>query len=361
MRIGLVVYDGLNETSGGYLYDRQIVAGLRDRGHAVTTVAIPRRGYGRDLLDNLSSAVWEELSALADRTDLLLEDELCHPSLVLPNRRLRHRFPGLPIVSIVHHLRASERWGSFEATICRRLERAYLETVDGFVYNSRATRATVESLVGQRSRVLAPPGGDHIRPDIDRAAIRSRGREPGPLRVLFVGSVVERKGLTTLIRGLADGEFAWSLTAVGDTSIDPAYVARVRSLVTHRGLDERVTLTGRVGNDRLAELYRRHHVLAVPSWYEGYGIAYLEGMGYGLPAVGSRAGGASEVIADGTTGRLVEPGNTKAVRAAIAPLAGDRDRLVEYSLAARRAFETHHGWDETAGAVGAFLTAVADG
>lgn len=358
MRVGLVVYDGLDQTSGGYLYDRQIIAGVRARGHAVRTVAIPRRRYTRNLLDNVSPTVWSHLSELADWADVLLEDELCHPSLIGPNRRLAGEHPTLPIVSVVHHLRGSERWPPLDAAAYRRVERTYLNTVDAFVYNSRATRRTVESAIGETTGVLAPPGRDHLEPEIDRGDIRSRVRAQDSIRLLFVGSVVERKNLETLLSGLWALESDWSLTVVGDTTADPAYVERVQRHADRLGVTTRVTWTGRVSASRLDELYRGHDLLAVPSRHEGYGIVYLEAMGYGLPAIGTRAGGASELIEDGTTGRVVDPDDSDAVREAVTELAGDRDRLLTRSLAARAAFEGHHTWDEVAGSVTAFLTEI---
>lgn len=355
MRVGLVVYDGLEGTSGGYLYDRRVVAGLRDRGHSVTTVAVPRQHYARNLLDSVSQPVWRRLTALADSVDVLLEDELCHPSLVGPNLRLSRRESSPPIVSVVHHLRSSEDWSPLRTRAYRAVERAYLLTVDAFVYNSHTTRDTVESLVGPTTGVLAPPGRDHLQPAVTREQIRARAHDEGPVELLFVGSVVERKGLETLLRGVAALEIPWSLTIVGDTTVDPAYTERLRSLTERLAVGDRVTLTGRVPQPRLDELYEQCQILTVPSQYEGYGIVYLEAMGHGLPAVGTRAGGASELIEDGSTGALIAPGDASALTDAVARLATDRDRLAARALAARAAFKRHHTWDETAGAVAAFL------
>ncbi|ERG88506.1 MAG: glycosyltransferase [halophilic archaeon J07HX5] len=355
MRVGLVVYDGLDGTSGGFLYDRRVVQGLRDRGHAVTTVAVPRRSYTRNLLDSVSQSVWRQLTALADNVDIILEDELCHPSLVGPNLRLRRRESSPPIVSIVHHLRSSEDWSPLRTRVYRTVERAYLLTADAFVYNSHTTRETVESLIGPTTGVLAPPGRDHLQPAVTREQIRARAHNEGPVELLFVGSIVERKGLETLLKGLAALELPWSLTIVGDTTIDRAYTEQLQSLVKQLAVGDRVTMTGRVPQSRLNELYEQCQILTVPSQYEGYGIVYLEAMGHGLPAVGTRAGGASEVINDGTTGALITPGDVSALTNAVARLAADRDRLAAHALAARAAFDDHHTWDETAGAVATFL------
>ena len=66
-----------------------------------------------------------------------------------------------------------------------------------------------------------------------------------------------------------------------------------------------------------AESLARSHLLAVPSSYEGFGIVYLEGMAFGLPALASSAGGAQEIIRHGETGWLVPPGEPVGLARAI--------------------------------------------
>ncbi|MDS0476344.1 glycosyltransferase family 4 protein [Natrinema sp. 1APR25-10V2] len=352
MRLGLVVYDGLGRTSGGYRYDRRIVAGLRDRGHEVTVVPIPRDGYGTNLLDNLSPEVAADLTALD--VDVLLQDELCHPSLVRHNRR---RDDDVPVVSIVHHLRCRESRSTWRNALVRAIERRYLETVDAFVYNSDPTRETVEGLVDPKPSVVAPPGGDHVDPGVTRERIRSRAREPGPLRVVFVGTLVERKGLHTLLRGLAAlPADEWSLTVVGDPTVDREYVRRIDRLVSALSVERSVTFAGRLSDDALSSTLREGHLLAVPSNYEGFGIVYLEGMGFGLPALASAAGGAREVVTDGKTGRLVPPGEPRTVAEAVGSFATDRERLAEMGVAARDAYDAHPTWADAVDRVETFAT-----
>src|SRR4030067_2729018 len=106
MRVGLMIYSSLESISGGYLYARQLVEYLLGAGDAVEVISLPWRDYARHLLDNLSRELGERL--LNARLDVLLQDELIHPSLFLLNKRLRERFP-YPLVSFVHHLPSSAR------------------------------------------------------------------------------------------------------------------------------------------------------------------------------------------------------------------------------------------------------------
>jgi glycosyltransferase involved in cell wall biosynthesis len=94
-----------------------------------------------------------------------------------------------------------------------------------------------------------------------------------------------------------------------------------------------------------------HQVLAVPSLYEAFGIAYLEALGFGLPVIASSAGGAHELITQGEHGFLVAPGDAPTVAQHIQTLQHDRDRLRRMSLAAYRRAETHPTWAECAGHV----------
>jgi len=135
----------------------------------------------------------------------------------------------------------------------------------------------------------------------------------------------------------------------------------VRALAGELGVADRVSFRGELSTPALAATLRESHVLAVPSTYEGFGMAYLEGMGFGLPAVASSAGGAGAVVDDGDTGFLVDPGGAAGVRDALAELAGDRDRLAAMGAASLARFDAHPDWADTVAGVRGFLAEVADG
>jgi len=120
-----------------------------------------------------------------------------------------------------------------------------------------------------------------------------------------------------------------------------------------------VTLAGRVDDDRLRAELSRGHVLAMPSRYEGFGIAYLEGMCFGLPALASAAGGASELVTHRTDGWLVDPTDPSDIADALAPVCRKRDRLGRMGVAAVDRYREHPTWDETTATVRDFLARVA--
>jgi glycosyltransferase involved in cell wall biosynthesis len=89
---------------------------------------------------------------------------------------------------------------------------------------------------------------------------------------------------------------------------------------------------GSLNNQPLIEKLGNAHVLVVPSSYEGFGIVYLEGMCFGLPAIGTTAGAAGEIIEHGKTGYLIEPNDSQSLANHLAQLASDRDLLTQLSL-----------------------------
>ena len=179
---------------------------------------------------------------------------------------------------------------------------------------------------------------------------------PDPCRVLFLGNVIPRKGMHTLIVALALlPREAWQLTVVGSLEIDLPYVRQVRHQIAAAGLDGQITFTGTLHRDELAAVLALSQVLAVPSSYEGFGIVYLEGMAFGLPALATTAGGAVEIITSGRDGFLVSPGDHGALARHLGTLKADRDLLLAMSLAAQQRFAAHPTWEDGGAAVHRFL------
>jgi glycosyltransferase involved in cell wall biosynthesis len=256
-----------------------------------------------------------------------------------------------PVVSIVHHLRWCEARPRWQNALYRRVEQRYLRSVDAFVFNSRTTQRAVESLVGDgQPHVLAYPGGDRFATPVSDQRDATRG----PLRLLFVGNLIPRKGLHVLLAALALVRAEWRLSVVGRAA-DPAYAWRMAARATRPPLAGRVTWCGGLSDAALAVEMAAAHVMVVPSDYEGFGIVYLEGMAFGLPAIATTGGAAAEVISDGVDGYLVAPGDMAALAERVTTLAGDRVRLVEMSAAARARFARQPTWDDSCAAIRAFL------
>jgi glycosyltransferase involved in cell wall biosynthesis len=354
MRVGLLIYGSLNTVSGGYLYDRVLAEHLRQHGHKVEIISLPWRSYGRHLGDNLSADLYWRLRQA--NLEVLLQDELNHPSLFWLNRRLR-RHIRYPILAIVHHLRCNEARPAWQNWFYRWVEQRYLTQVDGFIFNSHTTRVTVETLAGTgRRAIVAHPGGDRLHPGLLPDQIAARARQTGALRILFVGNLIARKGLHTLLAALARlPQTTWRLDVVGSLAVDPAYAQAIQRQMAAAGLSEQVTLAGSLSDAELADRLAHSHLLVVPSSYEGFGIVYLEGMGFGLPAIASTAGAAAEIITPGETGFLIAPDNAVALAQHIHELSQNRALLVQMSLAARQRYEAQPTWAESAERIHQFL------
>jgi glycosyltransferase involved in cell wall biosynthesis len=343
MRVGLVIYGSLEFRSGGFLYDRMLVETLRQAGDEVDVISLPWQSYGACIAHNFSPTLRTRLRGW--RGDVMLQDELVHPSLLFLNRAIRPP-RAAPVVSIVHHLTSSERQGKLSRGAARLVERAYLRTVDGFIFNGEVTRCAVHELRGAAGPgIVASPGGDRLCREMTESDVVARSADGPPLRVLFVGNIVERKGLLTLLEALsASPREAWQLTVVGSRSVDPAHARRVDMFVRDRGLQARVAIKDHLDDSQLAEEFRSHHVLAVPSFYEGYGVVYLEAMGFGVVPIGTTSGGASEVIENGKDGFLVSRGDPRALAELILRLGKDRDLLKSRALSCLQRFRAAPVW-----------------
>jgi glycosyltransferase involved in cell wall biosynthesis len=369
MRLVLVVPGDIDTTSGGFRYDRRLVASLRERGDEVRVRSVPWRRYPFGVVDSPRVS----LARLAAGADAVVVDELAHPTFVSTVGQETET----PVIALVHHLRCDE--GGPEASLTRALERRFLSRVDAAVCTSSATARSVRELASSAASSLssatyavgrdresvdlptlvAPPTDDQFDPSITPAKIDDRAIVD-PFRVVFLGSLVPRKRPVALVDALAALDGEWIATFVGPHP-DGRYAERVRRRCRRRGVAERVTLTGPLPTAEVASALREGHVLALPSTHEGFGIAYLEGMGFGLPAVATSSGGATDLVTHGETGFLVPPEGVGAVSAALSALASDRARLARMGRAALGRYRTHPPWAETVDRVRAFLADVIDG
>jgi len=342
MRIGFIIYGSLETLSGGYLYDRKLVESLRAQGDHVEVVCLPFRNYAAHLADNYHVR-------LPPNLDILIQDELNHPSLIAANAT--HR--SYPIISLVHHLRCSEPRPRLSKNFYRLIEKQYLRKVDGFIFNSRTTRESVHRLIGNgKPGMIAPPPSDRFGDSMSEVEVKARAATR-PLNILFLGNLVERKGLHTLLDALTLQRENFNVDIVGSLEADSHYARAMQAKAA--GMQSQVTFYGALDHEPLIERLKQAQVLVLPSAYEGFGIVYLEGMGFGLPAIGTTSGAASEIIEDGKTGYLIAANDASALAARLAALARDQDLLTRLSINALQRYRNQPKWETTAASIREFL------
>jgi len=346
MNIGLIIYGTLETLTGGYIYDRILVDYLRQRSHQVEIISLPNRNYAGRLLENLSGRLIKETAAR--KFDILLQDELCHPSLYRFNRSPQEK-DHLPIIAIVHQVLCRQPRSSLLNRLYEAVEKPYLESVDAFIFNSNTTRQAVEHLIGdRRPYVVACPAGDRLGFLAAPDEIDSRAREPGPLRLIFVGNVLPNKGLLPLIRSLSKlPSESWHLTLVGSLEMDRRHFRKVEKLIAAKNVKQQVSLVGPRDGPELASLLARSHVFIMPYSHESYGMAYLEAMGFALPVIGSSSGAVKEFVVSEKNGFLINPGDLDTTLTCLKQLDRDRQLLIIMSQAALQTFHEHPRWSDT--------------
>lgn len=295
--ISLFVPGPLDQVTGGYNYDRRMVAELRATGTTVDVVELAGTFPVTDELARESTcAAWDRLPE-ATRPVI---DGLALPAFA----GLEDALAARGAIALIHHPTALET-GQPEAT--RESLRAIERRLYGRLYRLIVTsEPTAERLAAEfnveRARIaVVIPGTDD--------APRCIGSGGAGCAILSIGTLVARKGHDVLLRALARlFDLDWRLTIVGSPRRDPAHAEALNALAAELGVAQRVRFAGEVTGDALEALWRGADLFALATWFEGYGMAVAEALKRGLP-VGVCSGGAAADLVDAEAGVVCEPGD----------------------------------------------------
>jgi glycosyltransferase involved in cell wall biosynthesis len=353
MKIGLIIYGNINIQTGGFFYDRQLKEFLETQGAEVHIITLPWRQYPQHLTDNFSFNLFKRIKE--KKLDILLQDELNHPSLFLFNYFTKRNI-SCPKVSIVHHLRTSEKEKRYFNYFQRLFERLYLQSVNAYIFNSETTKKSVfELFQSSYPYIVAYPGGNHRNSEISYKKILNRSTEK-QFKILFVGNLIPRKGLHKLLEALAGiNHFDFTLNIVGSKHFNPKYSLYIEEQIKKYNLSEKVHILESLTDEQLESEFSKSHILVVPSSYEGFGIVYIEGMAFGLPIIGGNNGAMSEIVSHGKNGFLVPYDNSALLKSHIMNLANNRSLLNNMSNNSLDKFLSHPTWNESMKKIWDFL------
>jgi glycosyltransferase involved in cell wall biosynthesis len=261
VRIAWLAYGDLGQPTGGYVYDRLVVEGLRAAGDEVAVV------------DPLSLT-----TATTEGAAVLVGDALCVREL---GPIFEGASRGVGRVLLVHHFTSWELERT-DAGTTREWEARAVAASDGLVATSVATgdRLALEHPGIPITVIL--PGADRLP-----RASRVGPKEATRVELLFVGSLVPRKRVTLLLDAIESlDDPRPGLTLMGDPGRDRAYAAAVALRVeTSAALRECVTFAGVVSDEALATTMATADALVLPSSLEGYGMVLTEALQAGLPVL----------------------------------------------------------------------------
>jgi glycosyltransferase involved in cell wall biosynthesis len=317
---------------GVHVVTETLARGLAARGHDITIYGAP------------GSILEERMRGVAPFEPILHGMDL-HPMTLMKARRALRRDRADVVIAMMKkdvRLTVPAAWSLGIPSIVRHANDRPLK---GWIYdqalfgwlpalhiaNSHATRDTLlrsaSWLPADRVMVIhngTTPGA------IDDAPPAALGLEPGALAIGFIGRLEKRKGLLDLMT-------AWPQVARA--------VPRAHLVIAGKGPDEEQAR--RIAGDTprihwlgyradVPSLLRSLDVAVVPSHWEGFGLSALEAMIAGLPVVAANASSLPEIVTDGVTGLLVEPGNPAALAEAMVRLSEDSSLRARMGAAGRQ-------------------------
>jgi len=242
---------------------------------------------------------------------------------------------------IIHHspivvtLHGSDIFQVTQSWLGLLLTRWVLRGCDQIVAVSQALKEfTLESVAGSASIAVIPDGVNlnHFKPPRER-------RKPV---ILYVGSLIKRKGVVYLLEAMAKltrSAPSLELKIIGDGPEKP----ELEEIAAQLGLGRRVSFLGFLPPDEVRQWMQRAKLFVLPSVEEGLGVVLLEALACGTPIVASRIGGIPEVLTP-EVGILVPPTDVDALSEAILQALNDEEQWQEMSLNARKRAEEVYDW-----------------
>ena len=274
---------------------------------------------------------------------------------------------GIPHVATTHSLEPLRPWkeeqlggGYHLSSFC---ERTALEAADAIIAVSGAMRDDVLSSYPavDPARVQVIHNGidtDEYRPDHNTDVLERHGVDPATPYVIFVGRITHQKGLEHLLDAAPSIDANAQLVLCAGAPDTPEIGERVRSRIPK--LERTIWIEEMLPKPEVIQLLTHATVFVCPSIYEPMGIVNLEAMACETAVVASRVGGIPEVVAEGETGFLVEPGDAAELAARVNELLRDPELAARFGEAGRKRAVEHFSWraiaERTAGLYGSLVS-----
>jgi alpha-maltose-1-phosphate synthase len=205
-----------------------------------------------------------------------------------------------------------------------------LELADQVIVPSAYVQSTLPASMSAHRILVLPYGA----PLVSSGDSLPRSRTKEKLRVLYVGAITQRKGLSYLLEAMKKVEATAELTMIG---------SRVGPCQPLDAALQRCHWIPSVPHNVVLEMMRQHDVLAFPTLSEGFALVILEAMSQGLPVITTPNSGAEGIVTDGEDGFIVPIRSPEAIAERLELLALDRDRLALMREAARKK-AAFHSW-----------------
>jgi glycosyltransferase involved in cell wall biosynthesis len=322
--VHLLLPGPLEQRTGGYIYDRRIVLGLRALGREVVVHELSGRF---PLVDEAARRSTRDALAALPPGGLPLIDGLAFAAAAA----LLERLPR-PFVALVHHPLALETGLSAdEGDALAAAERRVLAAAARVIVTSPGTSADLAAYDVDPARIGV------VLPGTEPAPL-ARGSGGNEVALLCVASLTARKGHLVLLEALASvADLPWRLTCIGSPERDPATARAIMAAIEIHGLGSRVELVGEQSEAALQPYYDRADLFVLASHHEGYGMVLAEALARGLPIVATSAGAIPGTV-PADAGLLVPPGDPQALAVALRRAIADpalRERLATGARAAR--------------------------
>jgi glycosyltransferase involved in cell wall biosynthesis len=336
-RFAFAVPGDLATPTGGYAYDRRMIAELEKIGWQIDVVNLgdgfPRPSDAqRDAAKMRLMNIPKGLAVVIDGLALgVLPEEAAQVAA-------EH-----PLIALVHHPLALESGlSAVQADDMRTCERTALAAVNRVIVTSPATARAlaVDYGVPENRIVVALPGNDPVP--------LAKASDSDVVRLLAIGSIVPRKGFDILIAALATlTDLSWHLTIAGDRTRNAKASMQLDADIARFYLGSRVTVLGAVSDQKIADLYENADLFTLASRHEGYGMAFSEATARGVPVIATTAGAIPETVS-AEAGLLVSPDDIDAFAAALRRLIANPDERERLAAGARVAAGKLPTWQASA-------------
>jgi Glycosyl transferases group 1 len=336
MNLAFVIPGDINQRTGGYGYDRAILA--RFAAHGISAYHMPAPASFPFPSARDCDEVMARIAAVPPDHHLLW-DGLAFGALPTSCVRAIHH----PFYALVHHplgLEAGLTPQQSAALLAQEQEN--LRYPRHIFVSSSFTAATLTRDFG-----VAPARITSAEPGTPRAERVMPRAQPACMNLLAVGSLIPRKAYHILFEALASvRHMSWRLTCVGALR-DIGYVAQLRALSARYDLDAHIDLVGEYNEQQLEQAYAQCDIFISASLYEGYGMSLAEALVRGLPIIAAMGGAAALTLPDGA-GLKIPPADVGALRDALLLFLGHDDLRHAYAERAWQAGREVPQWDDTA-------------